>query len=81
MINAKNIVKRGMVLDAVTSAVLDFRSGNQRALITLEQFLADVIGIQQARKIMDIVRKNIDEEIPDIVDKVDKALSEVIPYE
>lgn len=82
MINPESVVKRGMVLDAITASILEFRNGNKKALISLEQFLADVLGIDASRRIMDVVRENIDKDIPDIIELVDrKVLSEVIPYE
>lgn len=67
-------IKRKLVLEMVTLAIVDFKNGNKRALIILERTLPDVVGLEKSRRIMEVIRKNITEGTVDIIDEVDKEL-------
>ncbi len=73
MVN-KEMVIRKIVLDMVTLSIIDFKSGNEKALIVLERALPDFLGLKKSRRIMEIIRRNIMMDTVDIIDEVDKEL-------
>jgi len=71
---AENIVKRGIALDMINLALVGYKEGNKEALNLLEDSLSELLGVETAKKIMEVINENINEEVPDILNMVDEGV-------
>lgn len=79
MVSKENQFKKEILIEALANSLAEFRNGDNKALIRLEQLMSDIIGIKETEKIMTFIRTNImDISNIDIISAVKEKLDKVI---